>query len=156
MSSTHHSKPMNDEHKLVRYTASWTNLWRASEAGVLVVQPVRLSLGKPKFWPHAVRIPYVEDLAPSGWVRSLDDRQKFRQAYRQKLERVGIESIVDQLAAIQTDEPLALACFEQSPTDCHRGLLAEWFELRLGVRPPELTFNVDSAEQLTLDGSVAR
>lgn len=117
-------------------TASWRALWEAWKVGRLTVTPVRVSLGLPKFWPAAELYPTVESVTPSGWMRSVSGDQ-FRKAYRSKLDRIGITSIHAHLAAIETTQPLALACFEADPTDCHRGLLGEWWFEKTGRAIPE-------------------
>jgi hypothetical protein len=37
----------------------------------LGVQPVRINLGVPRFWPQAASFPYIEQLAPDRWMMRL-------------------------------------------------------------------------------------
>jgi hypothetical protein len=113
-------------------TASWRALWEASRAGTLDVAPVRISLGRPKFWPQEFL--FLPDLAPDGWMRPLHGEQ-FRDAYVAKLDRIGVDPIYGQLVVARDAcraETIALCCFEPSYRDCHRGLLAAWWLHRTG------------------------
>jgi hypothetical protein len=127
------------------YTASWSALWKASKLGPLPAVPVRISRGLPKFWPAAEQFPAVESLMPDPWMFSIpeDDPERFGRAYRRKLHTIGLPAIQAELDRIsgQNKEqkggiwPLALACFEADPADCHRGPLgfAGWWERKTGV-----------------------
>jgi hypothetical protein len=119
-------------------TASWPTAFVMVREGLDLV-PVRTSRGVPKFWPAAEGFPYVAELAPDGWMLSLNVEQ-FRSAYLAKLDRIGLEAISDRLAAIETeqDSTLMLCCFEAARADCHRGLFADWWQDRTGRVVPEV------------------
>jgi hypothetical protein len=122
------------------FTGSWSALYRADEAGQLDVQPVRISRGVPKFWPAAQAFPTVPDLMPDASMLKLPS-YRFWPAFWEKLDRVGVESIERQLAelAAQYPRPLALACFEKSSIDCHRGPrgFAGWWSEKTGETTAE-------------------
>lgn len=110
------------------HTASWGEMANRHALGDTSVLPVRVSLGKPKFWPLAASLPYVHELAPAGllglpWA-------EFEPAYVQRLNAFGVERIAQRFEAIHAAycRPLALCCFEAHRSDCHRDLLAEWLE----------------------------
>jgi hypothetical protein len=131
-------------------TASWTALWRASQAGPLPVLVVRISRGLPRFWPAAERFPAVEALMPDPWMLGVakadPDLERFGRCYRRKLHIQGlpaIQAILDTLGA-RYNLPLALACFEPSPTQCHRGQFAAWYERMAGIAVAE--FEVEPAQ----------
>jgi hypothetical protein len=126
------------------FTASWGALAEASTAGPLPVQPVRISRGVPKFWPAAADFPAVDELMPPGWTFSITDMERFGRAYRRGLHVLGLPRIRALLDAIDADadgRPLALACFETDPADCHRGPLgvAGWWERKTGERVADLS-----------------
>ncbi|MBO9533938.1 MAG: DUF488 family protein [Solirubrobacteraceae bacterium] len=92
---------------------------------------MRISLGKPKFWPEAAAFAYVHELAPAGLL-DLHGRE-FAEAYLTRLDRHG-DRILDRLAAVENPGlPLALLCFEANPAQCHRSTAAQWLERVTGV-----------------------
>lgn len=97
------------------------------------VQPVRISLGKPKFWPRAAGFPFVAELAPDGWMMRLGD-EAFERAYRRKLDRIGVEAISSRFAQIAgvNGPTLALCCFEADAAACHRRQFADWWREQTG------------------------
>jgi hypothetical protein len=124
------------------FTASWRTLADASTVGSLPVQPVRISRGAPRFWPEAEAFPAVSELMPPGWTFSIKDMERFGRAYRRGLHTIGLPRIRALLDAIDADgRPLALACFETDPADCHRGPLgfAGWWERKTGELVPDLS-----------------
>ena len=96
---------------------------------------VRITLGKP---PAGMSVRHsLDDLSPKGWYfRSKD----FDLHYLAQLERVGVDSIRAQLAAIPP--PAVLLCFEYGPRitayQCHRRMFADWWMDRTGEEVPEL------------------
>lgn len=134
-------------------TWSWSGAHQAWRDGRLVVQPVRISLGVPKFWPAAVLCPFIPELAPDGSMMNLDG-ERFRAAYLAKLRRVGVDMIAERFEAIAmtaTAGTLALCCFERDRRDCHRGLFADWWLEATGEVVPEV-----GSRQLTIDGEAGR
>jgi hypothetical protein len=124
------------------FTASWTSLWHASKDGPLPVQPVRISRGKPKFWPQAAAFPAVEELFVPGWVLSeKPEHARAETAYRHQLDKIGLARIAARLDAIAAEcggLPLAVACFEADREDCHRAWAAEWLREQTGLAVPEI------------------
>jgi hypothetical protein len=126
------------------FTASWSALHRAVPLPALApleVLPVRISRDAPDFWRRAQSFPAIEDLMPDRWMLSLDI-DRFSCAYRRKLDEAGVERIQAQLDNLATtyQRPLALACFEADPADCHRGPVfgfACWYEAQTGISVPE-------------------
>jgi hypothetical protein len=129
------------------FTWSWRAACTAAKDGRLTVQPVRISLGKPKFWPRAERFPFVAELAPDGWMMRLDSDEKFERVYRAKLDRIGVESIRRRLEEVAIDtHGIALCCFEEAADDCHRTMFARWWVEQTGeelaeLEPAQLTTN---------------
>lgn len=130
-------------------TWSWSGAHQAWRDGRLVVQPVRISLGVPKFWPAAERLPFIAELAPDGWMMSREG-EAFGAAYLAKLDRIGVDLIAERFEAITTVHAgaLALMCFEDvlAGQGCHRRLFADWWLERTGEVVPEV-----GARQLTID-----
>ncbi len=123
------------------YTCSWRTLFdRRDDLDVL---PVRMSRGVPKFWAAAEGFPALADLMPEPWMLGIKDLEKFGRCYRRKLHTIGLEAIQAQLYDLVDayQRPLALACFETDPNECHRGPafgFARWWQERTGQRVPEI------------------
>ena len=118
------------------YTSRWQN--RALEK--LYVVPVGISRGTPRF-PVGYRYRRLPDLYPDGWMFGIEEDARFNEAYRKKLDRIGVDRIAEGLTRISREEggrPLALLCYEASPSDCHRATFAAWWEERTGQEVPEL------------------
>jgi hypothetical protein len=116
----------------------WTGYWRRlSEYEAAGLVPVRTSLGPPK-WIAPARAraySYVAELAPAGGLFDIDDVHEFRSRYRERLDGFGadvLEGRFLQIAEAHGGKPLILLCFEVSPSDCHRGVFAEWWLERTG------------------------
>ena len=141
------------------FTSSWSALHGAVSAqswGPLDIVPVRISRDAPKFWPRAQSFPAIEDIIPDRWMLSLKDLDRAGQAYRQKLDEIGVEQVraqIDQLAA-KYQRPLVLACFD---TDFHYRHRAPkfsfdvWYELQTGIEVPEWEAHLDLAGAPTGD-----
>jgi hypothetical protein len=117
------------------YTASWTALWRASKTGDLAVQPVRISIGSPRFWRGAGSFPAIRELMPIGCFHL--DGPEFEAAYGALLDKHGPDVIRDRLDALTTAS--ALCCFEPYPKPCHRHLASRWIGAHLGIEIVELS-----------------
>jgi hypothetical protein len=132
----------------VLYTASW----RAALAAWPEAQPVRISVGCPR---EAKDAPFIGALAPYGLFGKDLPPEEFAAGYRERLERYGVEGIrarVDRVAREFPGQVLLLACFERRREDCHRGLLADWYEERTGQvirewEPQSAQLSFDSKEE---------
>jgi hypothetical protein len=126
------------------FTASWSALHEAASANIwapLEVFPVRISRDAPKFWRRAQSFPAIEELAPDRWIMSIKDPDRAGQAYRRKLEEVGIEQIQRQLDHLRDsyERPLVLANFESDPHHRDRGpsySFEGWYEEQTGIEVP--------------------
>lgn len=120
-------------------TASWRALHLAALAGCTDgYTPVRISLGLPRFWADAERLPYLRDLAPAG-VFGLEG-EAFDRAYVDRLDRIGVERIGLALDTIRQEsgQPVVvLACFEKAGQPCHRRLFADYWMRKTGQLVPE-------------------
>jgi len=123
------------------FTASWTTLYRADRAGALTVQPVRISHGKPRFWPYSADFLAAPELFIPRWMFGSDDREKNERAYRHQLHELGASQLATLFYGIggrADGNALAFACFEADRAGCHRGWLARWWEQERGERMPDL------------------
>lgn len=123
-------------------TSSWRAQWEASKVGPLAAQPVRISLGLPKFWPAAAAFPYVAELAPAGLIHIEDDAE-FERRYRTRLDRIGVDTLrrrFEQIFPTVGNSALCLLCFEDlsAGDNCHRRTFAAWWQERTGASVPEL------------------
>jgi hypothetical protein len=118
-----------------------------------LVIPVRISLRSPQ--SLGIELPYplehgILALAPERDM--LGEWDKLSPAMWQKLEAIGVEAIVEKLAAISEaneNKALALLCWEdlRRPTKCHRTTVSLWLETATQRPVPELT---DDGELLGL------
>lgn len=127
---------------LTLYTASWREMANRHAEGDLSIVPVRISLGRPKFWPAGASAPYVAELAPAGLLRKPPlPWGEFERFYAQRLNAIGVDRIAARLEEVYSEygRPLALCCFEPWRCDCHREIAAAWLEQH-GIGPvPELS-----------------
>lgn len=105
-------------------------------------QPVRISLGVPKFrlsW----RLPSVrlEELTPRGWYFRAPP-EVFARKFLEQLDQVGVDRLRGIFEdTLEGDGPLVLLCFERdvrSGNDCHRRRFADWWQKNTGEFVPEL------------------
>ncbi len=118
------------------YTSRWAN----RELGRLPVVPVGISRGVPKF-PVRYRYRRLDDLYPDGWMFGIEDDDRFNEAYRKKLDRIGLDRIAAQLERISREEggrPLVLLCYEADPGQCHRSAFSSWWQRQTGQVVEEL------------------
>lgn len=118
----------------------FTSRWQNRELSRLPVVPVGISRGVPRF-PLRYRYRRLPDLYPDGWMLGIEDDARFNEAYRKKLDRLGVDRIGAQLRTISEEEggrPLVLLCYEADPGQCHRGTFARWWEARAGQAVEEL------------------
>src|ERR1039458_3458645 len=91
---------------------------------------VAISQGIPRFSPHVKR--YMP-LAPPRWLLKAKDPELFDRDYRKQLESLDAKQVVEDLG------PNAIIlCWESFNVRCHRRLVAEWLEEKLGIVVPEL------------------
>jgi hypothetical protein len=129
---------MTAESPLALVTTNWTAVSRAAKSGEpLPFQPVRISLGLPRWFPEGRTCPYVEELAPKG-LWDLDEPE-FSTRFIERLDRFGVEQITARLREVHdgSDRPLALVCFEPPGQHCHRRLGADWWERKTGQQVDE-------------------
>jgi uncharacterized protein DUF488 len=136
----------------------YTSRWQNGGLTRLSVVSVGISRGVPKF-PVRYRYRQLPDLYPDGWMFGIEDDARFNEAYREKLDRIGVDRIAAQLERISREEgsrPLALLCYEVDPAQCHRSAFAEWWEARTGQAVPELQFSVSSRKGQDAQGLQGR
>jgi hypothetical protein len=126
----------------VIYTASFGVLNIAQRFVPLRVLPVRIAKSAPRWWPQSQPLPYVEPLAPPGWVFGIKDDERARRGYRahlyrQTVDRIG--SMLDEVAERCEADVLALCCYEWDHRACHRSWLSEWWFDRTGEVWPDLS-----------------
>lgn len=118
----------------------YTSRWQNRDLEKLDVVPVGISRGTPRF-PVRYRYRRLPDLYPDGWMFGIEDDARFNEAYRKKLDRLGVDKIAEGLARISREEggaDLALLCYEADPARCHRSAFAAWWFGKTGQEVPEL------------------
>ena len=71
-------------------------------------------------------------LAPPAWLLKAKDPELFDREYRKQLDSLDAKQVTEELG------PNAiLLCWESFNVRCHRRLVAEWLEEKLGIVVPE-------------------
>jgi uncharacterized protein DUF488 len=92
-------------------------------------EAVAISQGLPRFYRGKRYMP----LAPPRWLLKAKDPELFKGEYRKQLESLDARQVAEELG------PHAiLLCWESFNVRCHRRLVAEWLEEKLGLVVPEL------------------
>ena len=90
---------------------------------------VAISQGVPRFYQGKRYLP----LAPPRWLLKAKDPELFDREYRKQLDSLDAKQVAGDLG------PNAiLLCWESFNVRCHRRLVAEWLEEKLGIVVPEL------------------
>ena len=90
---------------------------------------VAISQGVPRFYKVRRYLP----LAPPRSLLKAKDPELFDREYRKQLEALDAKQVAGELG------PNAiLLCWESFNVRCHRRLVAEWLEGKLGIVVPEL------------------
>jgi hypothetical protein len=90
---------------------------------------VAISQGVPRFYRGKRYMP----LAPPRWLLKTKDPELFDREYRKQLDSTNAKQVAEDLG------PSAiLLCWESFNVRCHRRLVAEWLEEKLGIVVPEL------------------
>ena len=79
-------------------------------------------------------------LAPRSKMLKMDE-EEYRRKYQGILDRLDPRRVYEDLGA-----DAILLCWESPGAFCHRRLVAEWLEERLGVVVPELSANYDQRQ----------
>jgi len=90
---------------------------------------VAISQGVPR-WYKGRR--YMT-LAPPRWFLNAKDPELFDREYRKQLDALDAQQVAGDLGP-----DAILLCWESFNVRCHRRLVAEWLEERLGIIVPEL------------------
>jgi hypothetical protein len=90
---------------------------------------VAISQGVPRWYKGRRYMP----LAPPRWLLKAKDAELFNQEYRKQLEALDAKQVAEDLGP----DPILL-CWESFNVRCHRRLVAEWLEMKLGIVVPEL------------------
>jgi len=100
--------------------------------------PGRISIAR--FAPRGVAAGFrvYKPLAPGPWFNSVDER-RYRELYFAQLAKLDAATVVQQLEALAAGHEPTLLCYEM-PSDiaagktfCHRHMVAEWLQQRLGL-----------------------
>ena|ERR1035437_4507972 len=90
---------------------------------------VAISQGVPRFYQGKRCLP----LAPPRWLLKTKDPELFVLEYRKQLDSLIAKQVAEDLG------PNAIIlCWESFNVRCHRRLVAEWLEEKLGIAVPEL------------------
>lgn len=121
------------------FTARYTAKRLIAQADAV---PVATTVGQSSSTFHRPAF-HSPSLAPYG-VFGITHYSTFRERYRERLGRLGLDHIATELETIATltgCPRLALLCFDDltKPDNwCHRRMFAEWWEEQTGMEVPEL------------------
>lgn len=107
----------------------------------LVKIPISRGLPRFKLSYELVKTAYL--LCPSYEMLSMYDRDKYEAAYRDQLERMGVEKIKGVLRSLGygSAKAIVLLCFEDVTKPgqwCHRTMFARWWQEKTGMEIKEL------------------
>jgi len=86
-------------------------------------QALAISQGVPRFYRGKRYMP----LAPPRWLLKARDPELFDREYRKQLESLDAKQVAEELGP-----DAILLCWESFNVRCHRRLVAEWLEEKLG------------------------
>ena len=99
----------------------------------------------PKWYTGARYLP----LAPEPEMLRIGDWDEYKKRYRDEILSVlDPDQVLRDLEKLGEGRDIVLLCFEKDRTHCHRGLVAEWFLEKKGIRIPEL--GADPTRQQTI------
>ncbi len=117
------------------YTSRYQNkslvLWPGVKVGITHGRP-RFTLGYSFHW--------LKLFAPDLTMLQIKDQVEFSRLYGEKLDRIGIDTIMARLHQVSNGKDICLLCFEdlRKPGEwCHRQVLALWMG-KHGVEVEEL------------------
>jgi hypothetical protein len=130
-------------------TSSWSKIKKIPEDERPTA--VRISVGLPRFWKGANKLPNIVELAPFGLFNRGLTEEEFADGYRKRLSEFGVSKIRAQLkevAAAAPTDTIALCCYEDVTKEpCHRTVFAEWWREQTGQQIEEF---VAPNEQATM------
>ena len=92
-------------------------------------EAVAISRGVPGQHKSRRHVP----LAPPRWLLKKKDPELFDREYRKQLDSLDAKQVAEELGS-----DAILLCWESFNVRCHRRLVAEWLEEKLGIVLPEL------------------
>ncbi len=99
----------------------------------------RISIARwtPKNTPPGFKV--YRALAPGDWFKSVD-WDRYCELYAEQLSRLDLARVWEDLHDLVAPHEPVLLCWERLDRDdqCHRRLVADWFERGLGVVVPEI------------------
>jgi hypothetical protein len=116
--------------------------------------PIQTSIGRPKFPLRYDLTEKVPDLMPFGLLGADLSADEFTAAYRERLDKAGVDSLAATFAAISARHGgarLVLLCFEDVHAGqlCHRRIFADHWLERTGQRVDEVEPAPPAQLQLT-------
>ena len=90
---------------------------------------VAISRGVPRFYKGRRCLA----LAPPTWLLKAKDPELFDREYRKQLDALDAKQVAEDLGP-----NVILLCWESFNVRCHRRLVAEWLEGKLGIVVPEM------------------
>jgi hypothetical protein len=100
-------------------------------------EPGAVSIARfpPKWYTGSCYLP----LAPPPALLKLGDWEEYRRRYHEEvLSLLDPDEVLRDFGVDGAGHDIILLCFEKERTHCHRGLVAEWFFEKKGIRVPEV------------------
>ena len=104
---------------------------------------VSIAIGTPRWFGS---LPRYLALAPTremlAWVKEdpLGGGDRYDVAFNRMLAALDPAKVSEQLHELTAPHDPIILCWEKPPSRCHRRLVAEWLEDKLGIEVPELGF----------------
>lgn len=110
---------------------------------------VAISQGVPWWYKGRRMIELAPSRALLNYVKASGDQKRFDEAMREQLGKLDATEIVRVLG-----EEAILLCWESPNVRCHRRMVAEWLEAKLGIEVPE--FNHERRESIPYSEQVGK
>jgi uncharacterized protein (DUF488 family) len=81
-----------------------------------------------------LHLPQLGDPKPGREAARSGNMQLFREIYSGVIDTPAAQEALSQLEVLATDQQICLMCFERSEKECHRKIVADDLEKRLGIR----------------------
>ena len=111
------------------YTGNFANIKKYTSIGLF---PISIALSA-RYFNGIIYRPLNPDKSFLN-----DSEIKYIQKYNDKLKKLNIKTVIDEIETLSNGKNVVLLCHESAGTFCHRRLVAEWIEKETGIEVKEL------------------
>lgn len=111
------------------YTGNFANVKKYKEAGLMCISIARFN----KYFRGSVLV----DLAPPPAMIHLPEETYTPKFKREVIGKLDPKAIWNKIHSVSYGQDVILLCYEKAGDFCHRRLVADWLEERLGIKVEE-------------------